>query len=79
MQKRLTNKEIDQFCKTVIYFLIDAYDPDALCESGLSLEDECRVIARMKYYASKYITDHVNNGNTTNTILKSVRKKPSNS
>ena len=73
MQKRLTNKEIDQFCKTVIYFLIDAYDPDALCESGLSLEDEYRVIARMKYYASKYITDHVGN-TTTNTILASVRK-----
>ena len=78
MQKRLTNKEIDQFCKTVIYFLIDAYDPDALCESDLSLEDEGRIIARMKHYASKYITDHVGN-TTTNTILASVRKKPSNS
>lgn len=37
MQKRLTNKEIDQYCKTVIYFLIDAYDPDAFSESDLSL------------------------------------------
>ena len=73
MQKRLTNKEIDQFCKTVIYFLIDAYDPDAFSESDLSLEDECRIIARMKHYASKYITDHVEN-TTTNTILASVRK-----
>lgn len=74
MQKRLTNKEIDQFCKTVIYFLIDAYDTDALCESDLSLEDQWKIMARMKHYASKYITDHVNNGNTTNTIFASVRK-----
>ena len=73
MQKRLTNKEIDQFCKTVIYFLIDAYDPDAFSESDLSLKDECRIIARMKHYANKYITDHVGN-TTTNTILASVRK-----
>ena len=73
MQKRLTNKEIDQYCKTVIYFLIDAYDSDAFSESDLSLEDECRIITRMKHYASKYVTDHVNNGNTTNTILDSIR------
>lgn len=74
MQKRLTNKEIDQYCKTVIYFLIDAYDPDAFSESGLSLEEECRIMARMKYYASKYLTEHVSKGNITDTILDSVIK-----
>ena len=73
MQKRLTNKEIDQFCKTVIYFLIDAYDPDAFSESDLSLEDQYRIMARMKHYANKYITDHVK-GNITDTILDSVIK-----
>lgn len=72
--KKLTNKEIDEYCRTVIYHLIDAYDTDALCESGLSLEDQCRIMAKMKYYASKYITDHVDKSNTTDAILESVRK-----
>lgn len=71
--KKLTNKEIDQYCRTVIYHLIDAYDTDAFCESDISLEDQYKIIARMKYYASKYITDHVK-GNTTNSILSSVRE-----
>ena len=74
MQKKLTKKEIDQFCRTVIYHLIDAYDTDAFCESRLSLEEEYRIIGRMKEYARKYITDHIDH-TTTNTILKSIRNQ----
>ena len=72
MQKKLTKKEIDQYCRTVIYHLIDEYDTVAFCESDFSLEDQYKIIARMKHYASKYITDHIEN-TTTNTILDSVR------
>ena len=70
---KLTKKQIDQYCKTMIYHLIDAYDTDAFCESDLSLEDQYRIIARMKEYANKYITNHIEH-TTTNTILDSVRK-----
>lgn len=72
--KNLTKKEIDQYCRTVIYYLIDGYDTDALCESDLSLEDQWKIMARMKHYASKYVTDHIK-GTTADTILDSVRKK----
>lgn len=71
--KKLTNKEIDQYCRTVIYHLLNAYDTDAICYSGLSLEDQWRIMAKMKHYASKYMTDHIES-NTTDAILDSVRK-----
>lgn len=71
--KKLTNKEIDQYCRTVIYHLIDAYDTDAFCESDISLEDQYKIIARMKYYANKYITNHIEFCHT-NKILDSVIK-----
>ena len=71
--KKLTKKQIDEYCKTVIYHLIDVYDTDAFCDSDLSLEDQYRIMDRMKHYASKYITSHIR-GNTTNTILNSVRR-----
>lgn len=71
--KKLTKRQIDQYCRTVIYHLIDAYDTDAFCESDLPLEDQYKIIWRMKEYANKYITDHIEH-TTTNIILDSVRK-----
>ncbi|WP_460169459.1 hypothetical protein [Campylobacter concisus] len=72
--KNLTKKEIDQYCRTVIHHLIDAYDSFALDEAGLSQDEMYAILARMKYYASKYVTDHTL-CNNTDDILNSVRKK----
>lgn len=72
--KKLTKKQIDQYCRTVIYHLIDTYDTDAFCESDLSLEDQYEIIWRMKHYANKYITDHIEH-TTTSNILDSVTKR----
>lgn len=74
-KKSLTKKEIDQFCRTVIYWLIDNYDAFAFDETFDLSEKEIDVIlARMKFYASKFETDHIMYCNT-NLILNSVRKK----
>lgn len=73
--KNLTKKEIDQYCRTVIYHLIDAYDSFALDEAGLSQDEIYAILTRMKYYANKYKTDHHLASNTTRAILTSVRKK----
>lgn len=72
--KNLTKKEIDQYCRTVIYHLIDAYDIFALDEAGLSQDEIYAILTRMKYYANKYKTDHFASNNTR-AILNSVRKK----
>lgn len=72
--KNLTKKEIDQYCRTVIHHLIDAYDIFALDEAGLSQDEIYAILTRMKYYASKYVTDHIP-CNTTDSILTSIRKK----
>ena len=72
--RELTKREIDQFCKTVIYHLIDAYDTDAFCETpGMSIEQQYKILNRMKEYAKKFETKHIR-GNTTNTILDSILK-----
>lgn len=74
-KKSLTKKEIDQFCRTVIYRLIDNYDAFAFDETFDLSEKEIDVIlARMKFYASKFETDHIMYCDT-NSILNSVRKK----
>lgn len=74
-KKSLTKKEIDQFCRTVIYWLIDNYDAFAFDETFDLSEKEIDVIlARMKFYASKFETDHIMYCDT-NSILNSVRKK----
>ena len=70
--KKLTKKQIDQYCRTVIYHLIDTYDNVAFSDSDLSQEDQYKIIWKMKEYANKYITDHIE-FNHTNAILESVR------
>ena len=72
--QRLTKRQIDQFCRTVIHHLIDAYDTDAFCETpDITLEDSYAILDRMKYYVRKFETEHIKNS-TTNSILDSVRK-----
>jgi hypothetical protein len=71
--QRLTKRQIDQFCRTVIRHLIDAYDTDAFCETpDITLEDSYAILDRMKWYARKFDTEHIKNV-TTNSILNSVR------
>lgn len=73
-KKSLTKKEIDQFCRTVIYLLIDSYDVFAFNETfDLSEKEIDAILAKMKFYASKFETDHIMYGDT-NSILNSVRK-----
>lgn len=72
--KKLTKKQIDQYCRTVIYHLIDTYDNVAFSDSDLSQEDQYKIIWKMKEYANKYITNHIEH-TTTNTILDSITKK----
>ena len=73
--KRLTKRQIDQFCRTVIYHLIDAYDPDAFCETpDITMEDTYAILERMKWYVRKFETEHIKNV-TTNSILDSVRNE----
>lgn len=73
-QKRaLTKKEIDQFCRVVIYHLINGYDTFALDEAdNLSEEEMYAIIAKMKFYARKFETELIRY-NTTNSILEAVR------
>lgn len=74
-KKSLTKKEIDQFCRTVIYWLIDNCDAFAFDETfDLSEKEIDAILARMKFYASKFETDHIMYCDT-NSILNSVRKK----
>lgn len=71
--QRLTKRQIDQFCRTVIYHLIDAYDSEAFCETpDITLEDSYAILDRMKQYARKFETEHIKSS-TTNSILDSVR------
>ena len=73
-KKTLTKKEIDQYCRTVIYHLIDGYDIFAFDETvNISQEEIYAIIAKMKFYASKFKADHIRYG-TTNSILKSIKK-----
>lgn len=73
--RELTKREINQFCKTVIYHLIDAYDTDAFCETpDISIEQQYKIIKRMKEYAKEFETKHIIKDNTTNTILDSIIK-----
>ena len=70
----LTKREIDQFCKTVIYHLIDAYDTDAFCDTpDMSIDQQYKILNIMKEYVKKFETKHIR-GNTTNTILDSILK-----
>lgn len=75
VKKSLTKKEIDQFCRTVIYWLIDNYDVFAFDKTfDLSEKEIDAILAKMKFYASKFETDHIMYCDT-NSILNSVRKK----
>lgn len=73
-QKRaLTKKEIDQFCRVIIYHLINGHDTFALDEAdNLSEEEMYAIIAKMKFYARKFETELIKY-NTTNSILEAVR------
>lgn len=72
-KKTLTKKEIDQYCRTVIYHLINGYDTFALDEAdNLSEEEMYAIIAKMKFYAGKFETELIKY-NTTNSILEAVR------
>nr|DAN33895.1 MAG TPA: hypothetical protein [Inoviridae sp.] len=72
-KKTLTKKEIDQFCRTVIYHLIGGYDIFAFDKTvNLSQEEIYAIIAKMKFYASKFETELIGCG-TTNSILDAVR------
>ena len=71
-KKSLTKKEIDQFCRTVIYLLIDSYDVFAFSETfDLSEKEIDAILAKMKFYASKFETDHIMYGDT-NLIRKNI-------
>lgn len=75
VKKSLTKKEIDQFCRTVIYWLIDNYDVFVFDKTfDLSEKEIDAILAKMKFYASKFETDHIMYCDT-NSILNSVRKK----
>lgn len=75
VKKSLTKKEIDQFCRTVIYWLIDNYNVFAFDKTfDLSEKEIDAILAKMKFYASKFETDHIMYCDT-NSILNSVRKK----
>jgi hypothetical protein len=72
-KKTLTKKEINQYCRTVIYHLINGYDTFALDEAdNLSEEEMYAIIAKMKFYARKFETELIKY-NTTNSILEAVR------
>nr|DAX78182.1 MAG TPA: hypothetical protein [Caudoviricetes sp.] len=72
-KKPLTKKEIDQFCRTVIYHLLDGYDIFAFDETvNISQEEMYAIIAKMKFYASKFETNHIK-CQSTNTILNAIR------
>ena len=72
-KKTLTKKEIDQYCRTVIYHLIDGYDIIAFDETvNISQDEIYAIIAKMKSYASKFETNHIG-CQTTNSILNAVR------
>ena len=74
VKKSLTKKEIDEFCRTVIYHLIDAYDFYPFVKTDdISGKSIIAILTRMKFYASKFETDHIRCG-TTNSILNSVKK-----
>ena len=75
VKRSLTKKEIDRFCRAVIYHLIDAYDFYAFVETNdISEKSLIAILKRMKFYASKFETDHIRCG-TTNSILKSIKEK----
>ena len=72
-KKTLTKKEIDRFCRVVIYHLINGYDTFALDEAdNLSEEEMYAIIAKMKFYARKFETELIKYSNT-NSILDAVR------
>lgn len=55
--------------------MIDNYDVIAFSETfDLSEKEIDAILAKMKFYASKFATDHIMYCNT-NLILNSVRKK----